>query len=398
MIPVTTEIETLIAPWIAPKKHINLVIGVLHGDERRIQGWGTLNTYASKHTESPSKSGPPDGDTLFEIGSITKVFTSTLLSILVDRQELVLATPLNQLGAVYRNLPDNVTLESLATHTSGLPRLPKNFQKSFLQDRQNPYAAYTLEELHKYLQDHDGKPGKTAGTIDYSNLGVGLLGNILAAQCGQSYEDAIVDQICDPLGLSDTRINLSNEQQARFAMGYSGDGKPTQPWDIPTLAGAGALRSTAKDMLTFLTANLQAEQTPIAQAILNAHELRYRTFGSSQGLLVLIDQAIKWIQRLRGAPLVQIEITGIAMGWLISYLPAIDRHVYWHNGGTGGYRSFCGFIKETRTGVIVLSNHADSVSSMFGQYSVDTVGFKILEMVNSHSQKNLGEPCLVADK
>ena len=391
MIPVTTEIETLIDPWIAPQKHINLVIGVLQGDECRIQGWGTLNTSASKHTESPSESGPPDGDTLFEIGSITKVFTSTLLSILVERQELDLAKPLNQLGAVYQNLPDNVTLESLATHTSGLPRLPKNFQKSFLQDRQNPYAAYTFEELHEYLQDYGHKPGKTAGTIDYSNLGVGLLGNVLAAQCGQSYEDAIVDHICNPLELSDTRISLNKAQQARFAMGYSGDGKPTKPWDIPTLAGAGALRSTAKDMLTFLAANLQSEQTSITQAILNTHELRYETLASSKGLFSLIDRAVKWIQRWRGGPLVQMDIIGIALGWLISYIPAIDRQVYWHNGGTGGYRSFCGFIKETRTGVIVLSNHADSVSSLFGRYSVDTIGFKILEMANER-QLNLGQP------
>ena len=385
-IPIAAEIETLISPWIAKKEHINLVIGVIRGDEHWIKGWGTLNPFTEYSYPIASDPIPPDGNTLFEIGSITKVFTATLLSLLVEHQELELTTPINQLGSSYQKLPDTVTLESLATHTSGLPRLPDNLKKSYHQDPQNPYAAYTIEELHEYLQSHDGEPGQTAGIIEYSNLGVGLLGNILADKYGQSYEDAMLQQICNPLALSDTCITLNQEQQTRFALGYLENGKSTKTWDLPTLAGAGALRSTANDLLKFLVAHLQPGETPIAQAIRNTHTLRHETFASTKGFLGLVGGVAEWVQRSRGGPLVQMDMKGIALGWHIANLPAIDRNVYWHNGGTGGYRSFCGFIQETQTGIVVLSNYAEIMSSMFGRYSIDTIGFKILESISAKTQ------------
>ena len=392
-IPIAAELETLIAPWIAKKEHINLVIGVIHGDEHWIKGWGTLNP-AAKCLDDPSAPIssppiPPDGNTLFEIGSITKVFTSTLLSLVAERQELELTTPINQLGTVYQRLPDTVTLESLATHTSGLPRLPDNLETSYRQDPQNPYAAYTFEDLHEYLQSHDGQPGQTAGIIDYSNLGVGILGNILADNCDQSYEDTVLQHICNPLGLSDTCITLNQEQQTRLSVGYLENGKSAKLWDLPTLAGAGALRSTTHDLLKFLAAHLRPEQTPMAQAILNTHELRYETFVPAKGLLRLVGNVAGWIQRSRGGPLVQIDMTGIALGWHSAHLPMIDRSVYWHNGGTGGYRSFCGFIKETQTGVVVLSNYAEIMSSMVSRYSIDKIGFKILESISAKAQDRM---------
>ncbi|MEO0490109.1 MAG: serine hydrolase domain-containing protein [Cyanobacteria bacterium J06659_2] len=177
--PVTTsiaaEIESLITPWIAPKEQINLVIGIIHGEDRWTKGWGSSNQPDSNCAEID----PPNENTLFEIGSITKVFTSTLLALLVEQGKLALNTPINQLEPIYQKLPDAVTLERLATHTSGLPRLPHNLHKSHRQDPQNPYAAYTFTDLNEYLQSHDGKPGKTVGNISYSNLAVGILGNIL---------------------------------------------------------------------------------------------------------------------------------------------------------------------------------------------------------------------------
>lgn len=390
-IPIAAEIETLISPWIAKKEHINLVIGVIRGDEHWIKGWGTLNPLAEcsdpiASDPIASDPPPPDGNTLFEIGSITKVFTTTLLSLLVERQELELTTPINQLGSVYQKLPDTVTLESLATHTSGLPRLPDNLKTSYRQDPQNPYAGYTFEDLYEYLQSHDGEPGKTAGIIDYSNLGVGILGNILADNYGKSYEDAVLQHLCNPLGLSDTCITLNQEQQTRLAVGYLENGKSAKLWDLPTLAGAGALRSSTHDLLKFLAAHLRPEQTPIAQAILNTHELRYETVAPAKGLLGLAGNVAGWIQRSRGGPLVQMDMKGIALGWHIAHLPTIDRRVYWHNGGTGGYRSFCGFIKETQTGVVVLSNYAEIMSSMVSRYSIEKIGFKILESISAEAQ------------
>lgn len=379
------EIETLITPWIAKKAHINLVIGVTQGDERWVYGWGPTEAASLAGTAQPEASGaiaPPDGNTLFEIGSLTKVFTSTLLSLLVERQQLQLTTPINQLGHPYQALPDTITLESLATHTSGLPRIPDNMTAAYRADPKNPYAAYTFADLHAYLQSHRGQPTKTTGLISYSNLGVGVLGNILADRLGQSYEAAVIDQICDVLALSDTRITLDAEQHARLAMGYLEDNKPTPHWDLPVLAGAGALRSTAHDLLAFLEANLQPEQTPIAQALRNTHPLRYKDLAPVSGLPGLIGRVTGWTRRLRGAFLVKADVEGVGLGWFIDNLPSIEHRVYTHTGGTGGHRSFVGFIPETQTGVVVLSNYGEILSTMFGRYSTESVGLRILEMLH----------------
>ncbi|MBE9103291.1 serine hydrolase domain-containing protein [Vacuolonema iberomarrocanum] len=384
-----TEIETLIKPWIAKKAHINLVIGIVQGNKRWVQGWGPSDM-AALTGAAPQPVGEaiahPDGNTLFEIGSLTKVFTASLLSLLVERQQLQLTTPLNQLGHPYQALPDTVTLESLATHTSGLPRLPDNMKSAYEKDPQNPYAAYSFADLHDYLQNHNGRPTKTTGMISYSNLGAGVLGNILAAQLGQSYEEAVIDQICNALKLSDTRVTLNPEQKIRLAMGYLEDGKPTPYWDLPALAGAGALRSTAHDLLTFITAHMRPEQTPIAQALSNTHPLRYKTLAPAPGLLGLLGWVAGGARRLRGAILVRTVFQGVGLGWFIDYLPSIEHRVYTHTGGTGGHRSFFGFIPETQTGVVVLSNYGEILSTMFGQYSTGSVGLKILEMLHQADQ------------
>jgi CubicO group peptidase (beta-lactamase class C family) len=373
-----TNIENFVTPFILKRSNLTLVIGVIDGDDRLIRGFGQL---------SESSINSPDGNTLFEIGSISKVFTSTLLSILVNHQELELTAPINRLMKDYQQLPDDITLLSLATHTSGLPRVPSNLMKSVQQDRQNPYAAYTLKELNEYLQSYDSKQRKTEGTISYSNLGFGLLGHILAQHLGLSYEDAIVRHICEPLGLSDTCVTLTEEQKSRLAISRSGNGKPVKNWDLPTLAGAGALRSTANDLLKFLAENLQPSYPPFAQSIAATHTLRCETFASLAGVPKFLSRVgvFKLIEQLFGEPPVRRELKGIALGWFVTYLPSVNQQVYCHNGGTGGYRSFCGFIKETSTGVVVLSNYGAGLWSRLSQYSVDTIGLQILESMNSNT-------------
>jgi len=363
-----TKLEPLINPWIKGKNHINLVVGLVQGEQRQIASWGTLQ---------PSGKAVDD-TTLFEIGSVTKVFTITLLAILVEQGKLALETPVNQMGEPYQKLPDTVTLESLATHTSGLPRLPSNLDKSVRQDKNNPYNAYTVEDLYEYLQTWDNQPGKTTGIISYSNLGVGLLGHILTEFLGLSYEDAIAQYICNPLNLSDTCITLNAAQKQRFAQGYNEDGKPVQPWDLPTLAGAGALRSTATDLLTFMAANWQSPSF----ANPKMRELRYQEFAPNSGLYGVVEKLGDWVQKWRGQPLVQREMRGISLGWMLEYLPLRDRVVYTYTGGTAGHRAFCGFIEEAQTGVVVLSNYGDDFASIFGRYAIDKVGLKILETLS----------------
>ncbi|MEM6517966.1 MAG: serine hydrolase domain-containing protein [Cyanobacteria bacterium P01_C01_bin.70] len=365
------EIEAIAAPFMAQKESLALVVGIVQGDDDWVEGFGQMS-----HGSAIS-----DGDIVFEIGSLTKLFTATLLSLLVERQELKLTTPINQLAPAYQQLPDTITLGTLATHTSGLPRLPTNIHQAIKADSQNPYAAYTREDLHAYLQSHDGTPGKTTGTISYSNLGAGILGNILADHLGQSYEEAVIDAICTPLGLQDTRVKLSDGQTARLAIGHSPDNKPLKNWDVPTLAGAGALRSTANDLLKFLRANLQATSPPLGRAIAATHSLQSKTFASPTGITKLLVKlgGFRLLRLLQGKPLVERQPKGIGLGWFVDYLPKIDQPVYWHNGGTGGYRSFCGFILNTQTGVVVLSNYGDNLGSLLSHYSVDAIGFQILK-------------------
>jgi CubicO group peptidase (beta-lactamase class C family) len=233
-----------------------------------------------------------------------------------------------------------ITLAHLANHTSGLPRLPANLP---LVDRANPYARYTEAELARFLRSYvlRREPGDR---YEYSNLGAGLLGLALARVAGGSFEEAVVSRIASPLGLADTRIGLNPDMKRRLAPPHSAVGQPSSSWDVPTLAAAGALRSTASDMLDFLSANI--EGAPLREAMDRSHEERFRAGPKGPR---------------------------IGLGWHLTPLLSNGKTMIWHNGGTGGYSSFAGFVKETRTAVIVLSNTAADV---------DGLAVALLELLN----------------
>jgi len=372
-----TNIETLVTPYLVNKENINLVVGVIDQEEKSVFGFGKIGD---------SLSDKVNENTIFEIGSITKVFTATLLSSLVENKRIELTTPIKDLHEGYKHISEKITIEKLVTHTSGLPRLPNNLIKLGKTDLKNPYKLYKPEDLDNYLQNYHGEAKGTFGTISYSNLGVGLLGYILALQLQQSYETAIIQNICHPLGLLDTCITLNNEQKTRLARGHSAKGKAVQNWDLSALEGAGALRASANDLLEFLSANLQTSSSSWQQAIIKTHELKCELFAPQTGLLKLIplEYIFNLVEQLRGGSLVKPQLKGIALGWLISLLPTSNNYVYWHNGGTGGYRSFLGFVKDTNTAVVILSNYASGVFDGFRKYSIDTIGFRILEDLNSN--------------
>jgi CubicO group peptidase (beta-lactamase class C family) len=168
---------------------------------------------------------------------------------------------------------------------------------------------------------------------------MGLLGHLLARRAAVSYEQLVQERVADPLGMADTRITLTPDMQRRLAQGHAGT-TPVSTWDIPTLAGAGALRSTAADMLTFLAANLGLVETPLHAAMVMTHEPRHEA----------------------GSPTMQ-----IGLGW---HIRMGDREIVWHNGGTGGNRAFIGFVTDTQTGVVVLTNTSTSA---------DDIGFHLLD-------------------
>jgi CubicO group peptidase (beta-lactamase class C family) len=328
-------------PLVRDNKGTCIVVGVLTRQGRRIYPYGSYTLDGDRR---------PDGRTVFEIGSITKVFTALLLALLGQDGAVQLDDP------AQRYLPDGVkmpkkgdheiTLLHLATHTSGLPRMPFNFLAALFRDGDNPYAAYSEKEMYKAISAIE--PKRAAGEKgEYSNLGMGLLGHLLVRKAGaKSYEDLVVRRVCDPLGLKDTRITLTEEQERRFPPGYKKGGKPTPHWTFQTQEGAGALRSTADDMLTFLEANMGLRKSKLSTALEMCQADRPIPGGELQ-------RPLGWQTRKLG-----------------------ERRELWHNGGTYGARSFVGFVKETQTGVVVLSNggHFDS--------AIDRLGFEVLKALN----------------
>ena len=210
---------------------------------------------------------PLDGDTVFEIGSITKVFTALLLTEMVMRGEVALDDPVAKFLPANVKVPNRdgkqITLLDLATYSSGLPRIPDGLANG----SGNPYATYGADQLYAFLSGHTLRfdPGTH---YEYANLGFGLLGHVLAVRANKSYEDLVVSRICAPLGLGDTRISLNPSMRGRLAQGHLADLKATSNWDFLALAGAGALRSTANDLVKFMRATCLSEPgAPLRPAI-----------------------------------------------------------------------------------------------------------------------------------
>jgi CubicO group peptidase (beta-lactamase class C family) len=240
-------------------ENAGMMVGVWRGGERRVAGYGVLDAGRQ----------PPDEHSIFEIGSITKVFTTLVLADMVLRGEVALDEAARKHLPSIVQLPtwrgQEITLLQLATHTSSLPRLPNNLEET-IKDQANPYANYQVSDLYAFLAGYKLRcPIGSRG--EYSNLGMGLLGHVLGLVAGTSYEEMVRERILRPLELNDTSIALRPDQQGRLAPGHTAEGKATANWDIPTLPGCGALRSTVNDMLAFMAANMNPATSPLAQAV-----------------------------------------------------------------------------------------------------------------------------------
>ena len=313
------DITRILAERIdAQQQSVGIVVGVLEPGGRRVISYG-----------HPAKGDPRrvDGDTVFEIGSITKVFTALLLSDAVERGEVSLSDPVSRYLPASVKVPQRgraITLGDLASHVSGLPRLPTNMAST---NPRNPYADYTVDQLYAFLSGYE-LPRDAGAQYQYSNLGGGLLGHVLALRAGMSYEALVESRITRPLGMTSTRITLSDDMRGRLASGYDATLQPASNWDLPTLAGAGALRSTVNDLLLFLSAAMGERPTPLAKAFAAMTTAR-RPAGAAPAL-------------------------EIALGWHV--WTANGHDVVWHNGGTAGYRTFIGFDPRAHTAVVALSN------------------------------------------
>jgi D-alanyl-D-alanine-carboxypeptidase/D-alanyl-D-alanine-endopeptidase len=324
-----SQLQGLLRARVDGGKNVGIVAATIDAAGKR--------TIAAYGNPGPG-SLPLDADSVFEIGSITKVFTAIVLAEMAERGEVKLEDPIrNYLPSnvrVPRRNGREITLIDLSTQTSGLPRLPDNMKPA---DMRNPYVDYTVEQMYEFLSRHELRRDPGA-EFEYSNLGVGLLGHVLALRGGKSYEALVKERILDPLDMDHTAMTLTPWMQQHLVKGHNNSGAVVTNWDVGVLAGAGALRSTMNDMLKFARANLQTSGR-LQQVMQRTH----------------VERA----PAMKGF---------IAMNWIIRRLDG--QEILWHNGGTGGYRTWIGFDKKKGLAAVVLTNST---------HGADDLGFELLK-------------------
>jgi serine-type D-Ala-D-Ala carboxypeptidase/endopeptidase len=298
----------------------------------RPRGWEV----ASAGRVAGPGSGPPHPETLFEIGSVTKVFTALLLAEMVDRGEVSLDTPLGALYPIRDRLdPEvaSVTLVELATHASGLPRLAMDgptLRRLVLRPG-DPYRGSTREEIFDVVAALDGEALAGRGRFQYSNLGIALLGRLLEQAAGEDYEALLRSRVLEPLGLVSTRPTLEVEDDPRLARPHRENLRPARNWRLDGYLPAGGLASTAEDMARVLQHVIDGEPGFVRRTL----ELQWRDEDSG---------------------------TAMGLGWVLGKLDG--ELMAWHNGRTGGYHAFVGVLPGEETGIVLLTNASRNADAL----------------------------------
>jgi D-alanyl-D-alanine-carboxypeptidase/D-alanyl-D-alanine-endopeptidase len=314
--PSTPDLADMLRFLVEDKATPGIALGVLEAD-------GTTRVVTSGSTGTAV---PISEKTVFEIGSINKTFTGTLLADMVAKKEVALSDPISKylpkgVTAPARN-GRAITLLDLATHRSGLPRLPDNHTPA---DPQNPYADYTVEKLYTFLSKHQLRrdPGAEA---EYSNLGFGLLGHLLARAADTSYQNLVRTRILQPVGMTMTGWAVEGALGKTMAKGHAKEQVVPYWFATEAIEGAGGLRSSLADMMKYLRAQVGPPRTSLERAIRAAH----------------VERAA-------------ISATGaIGLGWQIAKYEG--RTLVTHGGGTGGFSTYIGFDPDKRVGFVMLTN------------------------------------------
>ena len=316
--------------WASEHRVVGISAGVLDGS-RTTTASGGVALFGGNARVTDS--------TIFEIGSITKVFTGTLLANMVLKGEVALDDPVAKYlpgWSVPRYQGREITLLDLATQSSGLPRLPDNFKPA---DGLDPYADYDDAHLQAFLAAY--QLTRAPGTLyEYSNLGMGLLGRALAFRAGTTYEALLRSRILDPLRMTHTRITEDPAWGTLQSTGHGATFAPVKAWHFVALQGAGALRSSVSDMLKFAAALRDTTTGPLAKAL--AMAIRPRRLISG--------------------------VDSIGLAWHHKHVGGID--VVWHNGGTAGFRSWLSADLVSHRAVVAITNA--------GSVSLDGVGVELL--------------------
>ncbi|TAG90116.1 MAG: DUF3887 domain-containing protein [Bacteroidetes bacterium] len=329
------KIEQVAQNYLSNPKTVGLSIGIIKNGKMQFYHYGETKKNNAKL---------PDNNTLYEIGSVSKTFTALLLAQAVENKKTTLNTPINTY--LPKNIPSleynnkKITLENLANHSAGLPRLPDNLLNNPNTISTNPYKNYTEKDLFDFLEKYK-LTKEILKQYEYSNLGFGLLGTILEKINKKTYEEQIISQICKPLNMQNTKITLNEKDKNQyFAQGYDEESNAVSSWEFQSLAGAGAIRSNVEDLLNYVSAYLNPPKK-MANAMNLTQKLTFE-FGQNK----------------------------VGLGWHIIKIK--ENEVWQHAGGTAGFRSVAAFCPTTKNAIVVLSNDTDEVN----------IGFEILDFLN----------------
>ena len=315
-----TVVNKLLSTYMQTRGNVGVSIGVYYQGKDYFYNFGETKQ-GSNHL--------PANNTFYEIGSITKTFTSTLLAIAVDQGKVGLQMP------IIKFLPDSVaanpalkliTFKELANHTSGLPRMPDNFETSG-SNSENPYGKYNTNDMFSYLM-HFKQTREPGAKYEYSNFGAGLLGILLERMYKKPYAELLKEYITGPAKINDTRLTLDATDAGRLAQGYDENIKPVPAWEFIAFRSAGALKSTSFDLLNYGKLQLFSADRTLSKALKLTHEI---TFNDNVNI--------------------------VGLGW---HYFAEDQKVLNHGGATGGYRSMICTDPESKIVVAVLTNNAST--------------------------------------
>ena len=334
-LPTDSTIASILVDRIErDQANVGIAVAVIENGQTRFVSHGTLTRDGS---------APVTEHTIFEAGSITKLFTNLALAQLVNAGRIDLDAPIT------RYLPDGfelpqapgqaITAFDLATHSAGLSGLPPDL---LARGTDNPYSGYGAEGLQAWLASY-ALPRPIGERFEYNNAGTALLGLAIAHVTGADYADVITDTILAPLDMGETRLELTGSPlPAAMAQGHNGAREPVANWDFDVFAPAGALLTSSSDLIRFIAAASGQAAPELAPAF---DTMLARTRPVSDG-------------------------TEIGLGWFITTTPG--SQIVWHNGMTGGYASFAGFDRRSGKGVVVLTN-------MAAQQGVNDIGMHILD-------------------
>lgn len=273
------------------------------------------------------------GDSVFEVGSVTKVFTSLLLAQMVEAGEVRLDDAITKYmpSSVRSPRAREVTLLHLSRHTAGFPLFPDNLRPV---DPLNPLDVYSNKALFEFVDRY--RTGNVAGTFHrYSNVGPALLGELLARRAKVDYETALRRRILEPLGMQRTGLALTHELRAAHALGHTMEGRPLPLGDVRGMLGAGSLRTTGNDIARFLQTNLGLVDSGLAAAMRATHETR-------------ADR--------------QMPDLAMGLGWF--HATILGTRLVVHGGASDGFNAYLGLDFAAGRGVAVLSNSEHEVQNI----------------------------------